>query len=156
MQTVCRRPQRPMLLGALLVTLLMIFAPLKGSAQPMAVKVVHNDRGGLIGARAIEIADLNATQTRVELRGRFCYSSCTMYLGVENLCVSADTVFGFHGPSHYGRALPERQFEHWTALMAQHYRAPLRQWFIRDARHRIAGYYRIRGEQLINMGYPAC
>ncbi|PUB12118.1 hypothetical protein [Yoonia sediminilitoris] len=128
----------------------------KVSAQPAAIKVVQNDRGGLIGARAMEIADLNAKRTRIELRGRFCYSSCTMYLGAENLCVSGYTIFGFHGPSRNGRARRARQFEHWTAVMAQHYNPPLRQWFMRDARHRIAGYYRITGEQLIQMGYPAC
>lgn len=32
----------------------------------------------------------------------------------------------------------------------------LRQWFLDTARHRTNGYYRISGQQLINMGIPSC
>ncbi|MBE0412426.1 hypothetical protein [Yoonia sp.] len=125
----------------------------QGQTMPF---VVANDRGGLIGARVIEVAQLNAQHRRVELRGRFCYSSCTLYLGVENLCISPDTIFGFHGPSRHGAALDRAQFEHWSQTMAQHYAAPLRDWFLRDARYQIKGIHRISGAKLIALGYPAC
>ena len=118
--------------------------------------VVQNDRGGFIGARAVEIAKLNAEDIKVELRGDVCYSSCTMYLGADNLCISPATVFGFHGPSRRGGTLPAQLFDHWSGVMAQHYHPALRDWFMRKARHRTSGYYRISGEQLIAMGYPAC
>lgn len=125
-------------------------------SQSVPVQVIQNDRGGYIGARAIEIAEINRRSARIELRGRICYSSCTMYLGAENLCVSPETTFGFHGPSQQGAPLAPRQFEHWSDVMARHYKAPLRDWFMREARHRITGYYRVTGATLIAMGYPAC
>lgn len=124
--------------------------------ETLATKIVRDDRGGYVGARAMEIAALNASQTRVELRGRVCYSSCTMYLGVRNLCVSPTTTFGFHGPSRNGRALPARQFDHWSDVMAAHYKPALRDWFMRAGRHRISGHFRISGTQLIALGYPTC
>ncbi|MEJ6403690.1 hypothetical protein [Yoonia sp. 2307UL14-13] len=119
-------------------------------------KVVRDDRGGYIGARAIEIAELNARSIRVELRGRVCLSSCTMYLGATRLCIDPRTSFGFHGPSRNGRPLPPEQFAHWSDIMARHYRPPLRTWFLDDARHQLRGYKRISGAQLVALGYPAC
>ena len=125
-------------------------------AQTAPPFVVKNDRGGLIGARAVEIRAINARNIRVELRGRICYSSCTLYLGAEHVCLDENTVFGFHGPSQSGRALSPERFEHWSAIMADHYNPPLRDWFLTEARHRISGYYRISGASLIAMGYAAC
>lgn len=125
-------------------------------AEVRTTTIVGNDRGGLIGARAIEIEAINAAAGRVELRGRICHSSCTMYLAVNDLCVSATTTFGFHGPSRNGTALPQSQFDHWSAVMARHYDTSLGNWFMREARHRTNGYYRITGAQLIARGYPAC
>lgn len=124
--------------------------------QAVPVRVIENDRGGYIGARAIEIGQINGTGARVELRGRICYSACTMYLGADDVCVSETTTFGFHGPSQQGRPLAPRQFEHWSEVMAAHYNAPLRDWFMREARYRINGYYRVTGESLIALGYPRC
>lgn len=125
-------------------------------AQTAPPFVVQNDRGGLIGARAVEISDINARNIRVELRGRICYSSCTLYLGAEHVCLEENTVFGFHGPSQSGRALPSERFEHWSAVMADHYIPPLRDWFLSEARHRISSYYRVSGAALIALGYAAC
>ncbi|MDO6588952.1 hypothetical protein DS901_13795 [Loktanella sp. D2R18] len=125
-------------------------------AQDRAALIIQNDRGGAIGERLLAVAQANADRTRIELRGRICYSSCTLYLGADNLCISADTVFGFHGPSRHGRPLPPDEFEHWSQVMAAQYRVPLREWFLETARHRITGYYRLSGTQLINMGYAPC
>ncbi|WP_342076463.1 hypothetical protein [Yoonia sp. SS1-5] len=126
------------------------------TAQGGQVHVIGNDRGGLIGARVREIAQINAEQARVELRGRICYSSCTLYLGADDVCVSANTTFGFHGPSRYGQPLPAERFEHWSDVMARHYQPALRNWFMQEGRHRIVGYYQLRGAQLIQLGYPSC
>ena len=125
-------------------------------SQTTPVQVIQNDRGGYVGARAVEIAEINQRRTRVELRGRVCYSSCTMYLGADDLCVSPTTTFGFHGPSRNGAPLSPRQFEHWSEVMAQHYHGALRDWFMREARYRITGFFRISGATLIDMGYPGC
>lgn len=125
-------------------------------AQPQEVKVIGSDRGGLVGARAVEIAELNARGSRVELRGRICYSSCTMYLGANDVCVQPDTIFGFHGPSRHGAVLDPPQFEHWSQVMAAHYRPPLHDWFLTTARYDIDRIFRISGAQLIALGYAAC
>lgn len=127
-----------------------------GFAQALPAKIIGNDRGGLIGARVIEIAQINSYNRRIELRGKICYSSCTLYLGVDNLCLDPETIFGFHGPSRRGTRLAGAEFEHWSHVMAQHYNAPLREWFMRDARHTTGRIQRIRGAQLIALGYPAC
>lgn len=126
------------------------------NGQTAPAKIIGDDRGGLIGARVIEIAQINAQNHRIELRGRICYSSCTLYLGADDLCIMPDTIFGFHGPSRHGAPLAASQFEHWSQVMANHYNAPLRDWFLRDARHQIDQIRRIRGAQLIALGYPAC
>lgn len=117
--------------------------------------VVKVDRGGKLGQRARKIAALRATGERVELRGT-CLSACTMYLDLPGACVGPEAVFGFHGPSRDGRPLPALEFEHWSKLMAAHYREPLRGWFMSEGRFRTAGYFRISGAELIRMGYPAC
>ena len=133
-----------------------VAAPEWPQAEDRNIKIVGNDRGGYIGARAIEVAELNASGTRIELRGDVCLSSCTMYLGVDDMCLLPGTIFGFHGPSRHGRALPQAQFEHWSQIMAQHYHPALQTWFLQDARHATSGYKRISGRQLISIGYPAC
>lgn len=126
------------------------------TAMAEGILIIGNDRGGYVGQRAQEISDLNDSATRVELRGRICLSSCTLYLGVHDLCISPRTVFGFHGPSRHGAPLPPSEFEHWSQVMATHYAAPLRAWFLSDARFEIDNYHRITGKNLIALGYPSC
>ncbi|WP_273521663.1 hypothetical protein [Rhodosalinus sediminis] len=132
------------------------FVPIDSHAQGTVV-VVRNDRGGLLAERMREVARLRAQDARVEIRGRVCLSSCTMFLGVENVCVEPDVTFGFHGPTSYGRPLAPERFEAWSRIMAAHYPDErLRDWFLETGRHRIRGYYRVSGEQLIRMGMPRC
>lgn len=121
-----------------------------------AVYIVNNDRGGIIGTRAAEIRRLNSSGQRVEIRGQVCLSSCTMYLGAGDVCVSPDTRFGFHGPSYYGKPLEPRYFDYWSDVLADHYPAPLRKWFMSTARYRQTGYYTILGAELIRLGVEAC
>ncbi|MFV2034775.1 MAG: hypothetical protein ACC631_06655 [Halocynthiibacter sp.] len=120
------------------------------------VVVVSNDRGGLVGRRAEQIETIRATRQRVEIRGRICLSSCTMYLGLPNTCISPDTSFGFHGPSFYGTALSPADFEYWSAVIASYYPQPLRDWYMREGRTRISNYFRISGRELIRMGIKQC
>jgi hypothetical protein len=140
----------PLILGAALLALFSLPAPAAGPAL-----VIRSDRGGLMEARSNQIRQLRATGQRVELRG-ICYSSCTMYLGLPNVCVAPTAKFGFHGPSWYGAALEPPDFEYWSQLMARSYREPLRSWFLRTGRHRTSGYYRMNGTDLIRMGYSRC
>ena len=129
-------------------------APTGATAQQ--VMVVGNDRGGYVGVRASEVMRLKAARTQVRILGDICYSSCTMYLGAGDVCVSPSTTFGFHGPSRNGVPLPQSQFEHFSNLMAQHYSPGLRDWFMRSARYSIHAPYTMRGSELIRLGYRSC
>ncbi len=120
--------------------------------------IVGDDRGGPVRARERKIRRLIRNGSRVEIRGSYCLSACTMYLAVRNLCVSRRTVFGFHGPSSplYGIALPPESFERWSRLIAAHYPEPLRSWYLREGRNRTVGFYYLTGERLIDMGIEEC
>ena len=132
-----------------------IASPSFGHAQSPAF-IVGNDRGGIIGVRANEVRWLNNTGRRVEIRGSICLSSCTMYLGAENVCVNPEASFGFHGPSYYGQQLAPEHFEYWSKILASHYPPAIRKWFMTTARHKRTGYYTVQGIELIQHGVPAC
>lgn len=141
------------LLGALLLP---ISTPALAQSVQSAVFVVGNDRGGIIGNRAKEIERLKSAGKRVEIRGRICLSSCTMYLGAGDVCVKPDTRFGFHGPSYYGRPLQKVHFDYWSEVLASHYPPAIKAWFMSDARHTKKGYHTVLGAELIRHGVPAC
>ena len=124
-------------------------------AAPGQVLVVRNDPGGLIGARSRALEVLRASGQRVELRG-YCSSACTLYLGLENICVTASARFGFHGPSWYGAPLDADAFELWSQVMARAYVPALRDWYLTKARYELGAPLIISGRELIKMGYPAC
>lgn len=125
-------------------------------AQDRGVVVIRDDPGGRIVARLHEIDRILATGQRVEIRGRFCHSTCTMMIGLPGTCVSAGTRFGFHGPSFLGVPMSARQFDYWSWQMARFYPPPLRDWFMRTGRHRIDGLYELSGVELIRMGIREC
>lgn len=120
--------------------------------------IVQNDRGGSVRERVELIETYRTRGTRIHIRGRFCLSACTLYLGLDGTCVAPDTIFGFHGPSSqfYGFALPFQSFDYWSRLMADHYPEPLRTWFIENGRHRIVGFHEFSGQSLIEMGIAQC
>ncbi len=124
--------------------------------QQGRVLVIGTDRGGLLSARSAFVDQLRRDGRQVEIRGQLCLSSCTMFLGAGNVCVSPRTVFGFHGPSYYGRPLPAAQFEYWSDVMAQHYPPELRASFMQDWRYHIKGYVSISGMELIRLGFRPC
>jgi hypothetical protein len=137
---------------AALVVALSCLTPVHAS-QPLRV---GNDRGGYLHDRLIEIQNLLRNGIKIEIRGRVCFSTCTMFLGLPGVCVSPDTTFGFHGPSRSGRSLPPDQFDYFSEVMASFYPAPLKKWFMETGRHRINGVYKIKGTEIIRMGIPAC
>jgi hypothetical protein len=150
---------RGMLSAVRLTFTLTLALALSTTPQTVAAKqiiVIGNDRGGLIGARARILDSINTARAQVEIRGGICYSACTMYLGAENVCVSPATVFGFHGPSRGGRALPVSEFEHWSNVMANYYPDGLRQWFMQTARYSGSSVMQVSGAALIKAGYASC
>ena len=120
--------------------------------------VISNDRGGAVTERIALIRQYRNTGTRVELRGDYCLSACTLYLALPETCVAPRTVFGFHGPSSrlYGVALTQTGFDRWSRAMADYYPEPLRSWFMATARYRVVGFYELSGEELIDMGFRRC
>ncbi len=130
-----------------------IKASLTATAEPY---VVTNDRGGLLRTRLREIGSLRQQGRPVEIRGSVCFSTCTLYLGLPDTCISPSTTFGFHGPSSFGFALDPATFERASEIIARYYPEPLRAWYMETGRHRINGVYRIRGSTIIAMGIPAC
>ncbi len=118
--------------------------------------VVGTDRGGYLHDRLIELEALQTNSVRVEIRGRLCYSTCTLFLGLSDICVLPETTFGFHGPSRHGRPLTPAEFEYFSQVMSSYYPAPLKTWFLQKGRNRLSGVYKIKGATLIRMGGPAC
>ena len=148
---------RSLLLAALCLGLLVPgnFAVQAAGARTV---VVLNDRGGNVMKRARLIQQYKTAGTQLEIRGRYCMSACTMYLGLSNACVASNTVFGFHSPSSriYGIGLRPEVFEHWSRIMADHYPEPLKSWFLDVGRHRTVGFHIYNGSQLIGMGIRPC
>lgn len=128
----------------------------QAQAAQRAIYVVGNDRGGYLHDRLVELENLQRNRTPVEIRGRVCYSTCTMFLGLADTCVDPNTTFGFHGPSKSGRKLDAQQFDYFSQVMANYYPAQLRDWFMREGRYRILRVYKMKGAELIRMGVQAC
>ena len=117
---------------------------------------IGNDRGGSLRERLREIRELRRTGQPVRIVGQICYSTCTMFLGLPQTCVSPNTVFGFHGPSSYGRALAPDVFDHASRLILENYPDPLKQWYWETARHGIWRMSQKSGADMIRIGVQAC
>lgn len=151
------RPALRKLATAATLALSTLLMPLHSAeAAGRAPYVVGNDRGGYLHDRLVELGNLQRNGTRVQIRGRVCYSTCTMFLGLSGTCVDPNTTFGFHGPSKSGRRLAPQQFDYFSQVMADYYPTQLRDWFMREGRHRISGVYKIKGAELIRMGVKSC
>lgn len=143
----------------LVIALMAILVAAKSSAQqsmPSPSLEIGNDRGGSLRVRLLEIRELRRTGTPVRITGKICYSTCTMFLGLPQTCVSPNTVFGFHGPSSYGRTLPPDVFDQASRLIVENYPEPLQQWYWDTARHDIWGLSRLSGAEMIRIGVAAC
>ncbi|HBB85005.1 MAG TPA: hypothetical protein DC031_17490 [Sulfitobacter sp.] len=118
--------------------------------------IVHNDRGGLLRARLLKLGELRKSQRPVKITGAICYSTCTMYLGLPQTCISPDTVFGFHGPSSYGKNLKSVAFERASKIIAGYYPSALRKWYMAEGRYKLQSVYKVKGRQIIAMGIRQC
>ncbi|WP_422049771.1 hypothetical protein [Shimia sp.] len=118
--------------------------------------IIHNDRGGLLTDRIHQLRNLVTTQTPVEIRGEVCHSTCTMLLGLPDVCVSPNTRFGFHGPSKSGAPIKPEVFERASRVIASFYPNDLRDWYMSSARYHIAEHEEKTGAELIKLGIPRC
>lgn len=120
-------------------------------------KVVRDDFGGPLNARYEELQGLKAEVRPVQIRGK-CASSCTLYLGLPQACVSSNAWIGFHGPaSPFRFALPKDEFEKESRKMASFYPPRLAEWFISEGRHKIIDDLTwLRGSELESYGVGIC
>lgn len=125
------------------------FAQQGFSASPLEVR---NDRGGRLRDQIDRLEVLRRTGQPVRIVGDYCYSTCTMYLGLPQTCVLPTTVFGFHGPSNYGKPLESQTFEKASSLIVAHYPPVLHDWYLAYGRHEIRGVLKVSGAHLIRIG----
>lgn len=126
--------------------------PLAGGLAACAAYVVPSDRGGSLADRLLQLEALQRSNVRIEIRGKLCYSTCTMYLGLPGTCVVPETIFGFHGPSRNGQRLAQEDFDYFSRLMADYYPAPLADWFMAEGRYTIRGVHKMTGAEMIRRG----
>lgn len=157
-----RRALRPALpIMAALATAFLFAASTAEALTPRSPKigatiVIKNDYGGSVRKRYEEIQVINQKRQKVEIRGHVCISSCTMYLGAKNVCVSPKTTFGFHGPYRFGARLTSAEFDQWSNVISSHYPSSVRSWYMQKARHQTSSITRVKGSELIRMGVSRC
>ena len=139
---------------AIAVMSIMAFVPM--GVASITINVT-NDNGGSLTARVGEIRRIRRLGQVVEIHEGYCNSACTLYLGLPKTCVSPTAQFGFHGPqiATHGLVMLPSQFEYWSQLMADHYPKPIRDWFMRVARHS-TDLIMIKGDLLIALGVSQC
>ncbi|WP_282119721.1 hypothetical protein [Ruegeria atlantica] len=119
---------------------------------------VGNDPGGRIVDRMVQIEIANRTNAQFQIIGDFCHSSCTMLLGADEVCISPETIFGFHGPHRSNRKkMTADEFDRKSASLSSYYPNPVRNWFMSKAR--FAGPNEllfVTGEYLIGLGVQEC
>ncbi|MCG7520525.1 hypothetical protein [Ruegeria sp. Ofav3-42] len=119
---------------------------------------VVDDPGGRIVDRMVQIEIANKTNAQFQIIGEYCHSSCTMLLGADDVCISPDTMFGFHGPHRFKRVkMTVDEFDRQSASLSRYYPHPIRNWFMSKAR--FAGpdeLLFVSGEYLIGLGIKEC
>lgn len=148
-------------LCSVLVTMSLLHGAAAQAAQTrplgfMETIIVPNDRGGSVRQRHDEIRMINRLHQQVEIRGRECLSSCTMYLGADNVCVEPNTSFGFHGPHRFLKTLTKTEFDQWSRFISGYYPPPVQTWYMQKARYKTATVSRIKGRELIRLGVTQC
>lgn len=132
-------------------------SPTIGNSQASSDEiVVRDDLGGFIWQRLVELSRIEAAGQSVRIDRGACYSTCTLYLGLTNICTTPHVTFGFHGPWAMNRQLSPEDFEELSGIIASHYPQPLRAWYLETGRYKANGLYRIKGSELIRLGVAAC
>ena len=119
----------------------------------------RNDRGGLVVEYIQRVTDHNAAGDRVELTMRLCLSACTLLLGVNDVCVSPRTRFGFHGVRISGKIsseAKERIASGYERRMAQVYPPALGAWFLSHAAGKIMPRYLTGSDLIERYGFEEC
>lgn len=126
------------------------------SQQAGATIVINGDPGGSVRDRYNEIKQIDRLGQKIEIRRGSCMSSCTMFLGANNVCVSPEASFGFHGPYRFGAKLSQADFDQWSRVISAHYPASVRDWYMTKARFKTHSVTRLSGAELIRHGVQRC
>lgn len=143
------------------VALCVLSLPLTSTASiaetALAPLIIGRDLGGMLRPRYLQIAELYETGREVQITGPTCASACTLYLGLDNVCVSRQTRFGFHGPTRVGLfPVSGQRFDNVTTTMSSFYPEPVRHWFMEEARYLTHSMRYISGAFFISLGYREC
>lgn len=133
-----------------------VYAARPKSQKPGATIIVYRDPGGSVRDRYNEIQKINALGQKVEIRNGACMSSCTMLLGVHDVCVTPDAIFGFHGPYRFGSTLTPEEFDQWSRVISSHYPIAVQNWYMQKARYKTYTASRLSGAELIRLGVNQC
>lgn len=139
--------------------LLTALAVLSACASPIKVgegyyKMPHHE-GGHLQSTLADVAELNAIGAFMQLDPKECWSACTLYLGVKNICIGAETRFGFHAATNI-LLIPDARG---TALYASHLPQPVRRWFYGVGADKVIAtdHVFLTGEEIHLMtGQPLC
>lgn len=124
-----------------------------------SVIVIGDDRGGVLQDRLAEISGIRTRSDLVEIRASVCFSACTLYLGLERVCVSRSTQFGFHDPiadPRSGLVLLASQRAFWREQMLSSYPSSLRRILQRRSTERARNMLVMSGAELIALGFAEC
>lgn len=132
--------------------LLLILIIILSAIPALSQIIIKHDNGGSIEQKIVEI---NSIDENVIIDG-FCASSCTMMLKIA--CVTPNSTLLFHGPSSqfYGIGLPKKDFEKWSAIMADYYPPKIKEWFMNKARYITVGGITMTGKEAIKLGARKC
>jgi hypothetical protein len=134
-------------------------AALKRLGQRMrgAAVILREHPGGYVIGTISDVEDLNTLGLPVRIVGRYCHSACTLFLGAREVCVSPDTVFGFHQPRKAGGKVQISAAELRASIgkLADHYRPGLREWWMNKG-SRSKDIITMTGRELTRFGYQLC
>jgi len=89
--------------------------------------VVREDGGGRLVEYVVNYKRFQLENRRVKIKG-ICASACTLYLGLDNVCVTRGAKIGFHGAQSRGEWSKAG-----TKFLADYYKPKLREWFWKEA-----------------------
>lgn len=119
---------------------------------------IRDHKGGYLPRVVAQVNTLNRAGVAGRIDGGYCFSACTVFLALRDVCVAPWTQFGFHAPSdpRTRQALSGQAWQQVTAHVAGYYRPELADWWMRHGRHVRTGMAFRTGADLISMGYRAC
>lgn len=102
-------------------------------------------RGGDARVFTQHVIELERAKTQVRVLLPSCGSACTIYLIANDVCISPDTKFNFHGPADTDtvlstgeRGLTQKRIDDVTRVVANNYelrRPGLGRWYLKEAAH---------------------